>query len=126
MLPTDPALERTLRGHRAAVNALAFSPNGRQLASGGADNTVMVWNFTQQMRAYRYLGHTVRPPPRPQGGTRLLGRAARPPFCRHALLSPRPPPPAQGAVNAVAFAPNGSLLASASSDHTVRLWKPSV
>jgi WD40 repeat protein len=125
MLPTDPALERTLRGHRAAVNALAFSPNGRQLASGGADNTVMVWNFTQQMRAYRYLGHTVRPPPRPPGA-QAVGARRPPAFDDTRSSPPRRPLPAQGAVNAVAFAPNGSLLASASSDHTVRLWKPSV
>jgi hypothetical protein len=59
MLATDPTLERTFRGHRGAVNALAFNPNTRQLASGGSDNSVMVWNFKPQLRAFRFLGHTV-------------------------------------------------------------------
>jgi WD40 repeat protein len=59
-LPTDPALEQTLRGHRGVVNSLAFNCSGSQLASGANDNAVMVWNFRPQMRAYKYLGHTVR------------------------------------------------------------------
>jgi WD40 repeat protein len=60
MLPTDPTLERTFRGHRGAVNALAFNNSMRQLASGGSDNSVMVWNFKPQLRAFRFMGHTVR------------------------------------------------------------------
>jgi WD40 repeat protein len=60
MLSSDPSLEQTLSGHRGAVCSLSFSPSMRQLASGGTDNTVMVWNFKPQMRAFRYVGHTVR------------------------------------------------------------------
>jgi WD40 repeat protein len=33
----------SLRGHSAAVRTLAFSPDGRRLASGSADDTVEVW-----------------------------------------------------------------------------------
>lgn len=33
-----------LKGHRQAVTALAFSPDGSRLASGGRDGNVMVWN----------------------------------------------------------------------------------
>ena len=31
-------------GHKKRVFSLAFSPNGEQLASGGADSTVRIWN----------------------------------------------------------------------------------
>ena len=53
----DPTLERSFRGHKDAVSAVAFNPNMKQLVSGGHDATVMVWNFKLQLRAFRFLGH---------------------------------------------------------------------
>lgn len=50
-------MERSFRGHRAGVFSTCFNPNMKQLISGGADNTVMVWNFKPQLRAFRYAGH---------------------------------------------------------------------
>ena len=39
---------RTLAGHTDPVNSLAFSPNGRLLASGSDDWTFRLWNISQQ------------------------------------------------------------------------------
>jgi hypothetical protein len=35
----------TLTGHQGTVNAVAFAPNGRTLATGGADRTVKLWHL---------------------------------------------------------------------------------
>lgn len=53
----DPSLERTLRGHKNYVTSVCFSSTLKQLASGSADNSVMLWNFKPQLRAFRYVGH---------------------------------------------------------------------
>lgn len=55
----DPTLDRTFRGHMKGVNAVAFNPTMKQIASGGEDHTVMVWNFKPTMRAFKFTGHTV-------------------------------------------------------------------
>lgn len=56
----DPTLERSFRGHKDGVSAVVFNSNMKQLISGSLDNTVMVWNFKPQLRAYRFTGHKVR------------------------------------------------------------------
>lgn len=51
----------TLSGHTGGVWALAFSPDGRWLATGATDDVVMLWDVATG-RAIRRLG--TRPPPR--------------------------------------------------------------
>ena len=55
----DPNLERTFRGHKSYVTSVAFSPSLKQLASGSGDNSVMLWNFKPQLRAFKFIGHKV-------------------------------------------------------------------
>jgi len=58
MLASDPSLERTFTGHKAAATCLAWSPAQPQLASGGADAAVVVWSLRAAQRAFRFVGHT--------------------------------------------------------------------
>ena len=47
----------TLRGHTGEVYAIAFSPDGRWIASGGGDSTVKVWDSGTEKVVRSFRGH---------------------------------------------------------------------
>ena len=49
---------RRLRGHRAPVRSLQFSPNGTVLASGSADHNVVLWDVATGGAIQTLAGHT--------------------------------------------------------------------
>ena len=48
----------TLKGHTSDVMSVAFSPDGRTLATGSADKTARLWNVSSGQEIMKFTGHT--------------------------------------------------------------------
>ncbi len=50
--------DNTLKGHRNNVLSVAFSPDGKYLASGSYDNTVKLWSIESQKEVTTLQWHS--------------------------------------------------------------------
>eukprot|EP01038_Epipyxis_sp_PR26KG_P008808 gene8808-11891_t len=123
----DPSLERTFRGHRNYITSLSFSPKLKQLASGSGDNTIMLWNFKPQLRAFRFIGHkgvVTAVQFSPEGD--VLASASKDKTVRLWIPSAKGESVVlkghAGAVRSVDFSYDSRLLLTGSDDKTAKIW----
>jgi energy-coupling factor transporter ATP-binding protein EcfA2 len=131
-LSADPYATR-LAGHTSSVNSVAFSPDGRILATASADQTARLWDISdphQPIPLSTLTGHTSYVNSvafSPDG--RILATASADQTARLWDISdPHQPIPLStltghtNTVTGVAFNPDGHTLATTSYDTTARLW----
>ena len=121
---------RTLRGHMGQVRALAFSPDGRSLASGSLspDRSVRIWDVGagKELRTLRGQNGGILCVAYSPDGKLLAAASADQTVKLWDTDSGREQATLFGHlsfVEGVAFSPDGKRIASASRDRTVKLWQ---
>ena len=105
------AERHVLKGHGSPVTAVAWSPDGRMLASACEEQVRVPMPYIK----YVSSGQSRRPTERIRSGAVRLWQADSGKEC--AVLTGH-----EGSIHALSFHPDGKLLASAGDDGLIRLW----
>ena len=117
----------TLKGHSGRVHSIAFSPDGKCLASGSQDQTIKLWDTATGTELLTLKGHSsgvVSVAFSPDGKLLASGSVDKTVKLWNTatgkeLLTFKGH---SGGVFSVAFSPDGKRLASGSGDTTIKIW----
>ena len=116
-----------LTKHTGRVLCVAFSPDGKTLASGNADNTIRLWDTQSRTHLKTLNGHTdtVLGVVFSADGTTLASGSSDNTLRLWDAQTGELQKTLKGHTNgvlSVVFGPNGKTLASGGKDNTLRLW----
>jgi eukaryotic-like serine/threonine-protein kinase len=118
----------TYRGHSDLLWTVAWSPNGKYIASAGTDRTVQVWNATDGSHIYTYTGHndTVYGVAWSRDSTQLASASYDKTVQVWHALDGTYPQIYTGHTSwvwSVSWSPDGGRIASGGGDRTVQIWR---
>ncbi len=118
---------RQLLGHTEQVYTVAFSPDGRLLASGGVDRVIYLWEVATGKALHILDGHqaTVKAVAFSPDGTVIASGSADRTVRLWSLATTENIRVLNGhtdEVGSVAFSPDGDTIVSGSLDYSARLW----
>jgi small GTP-binding protein len=120
-------LRHVLRGHTDIINRIAWSPDGKYLASPSADKTIRIWDVSTGECVRVLEGHTksVWCVTWSSDGKRIASGSGDNTICLWEIKSGKQFGILEGHTNVVAniaWSPNKEMIASGSFDNTIRLW----
>ena len=122
---------KVLRGHTGRVLSVSFSPNGKTLASGGADATVRLWNVDTGNLLKTLSGHAggvLSVSFSPDGKTLASGSVDGSVWLWDIEMGSllKTFEGHKGNVESVRFLPDGRMIVGSSLDGAILLWNTSV
>jgi len=112
-------------GHSGLITSIAFSPDGKLIASGSWDRTVKLWSLDGRLlrtfKGHKRFVYSVAFGP----GGKLIASGSWDRTVKLWTLDGKLLRTFKGhsrEINSIAFSPDGNLLASGSGDKTVKLW----